>query len=94
MTKKDIFLKSHVREDTSNMTYDEDYAYHVFLYGDLFVNILTALRQRKDATFHIPTKYKEITTKTVLFHNKWYAKDMIYYEEDTTTTKGKDNTSR
>ena len=64
------------------MTYDEDYAYHVFVYGELFINIFSALRQRKDATFHIPTKYKEITTKTVLFHNKWYAKDMIYYEED------------
>ena len=92
MTKKDIFLKSHVREDTSNMTYDEDYAYHVFVYGDLFVNILTALRQRKDgATFHIPTKYKDITTKTVLFHNKWYAKDMIYYETDDKAPRGKNS---
>ena len=48
------------------MTYDEEYAYMILLYGDLFKNILQALRERKgEATFHIPRQYKDVTHKTV-----------------------------
>ena len=63
------------------MTYDEEYAYMVFVYGDLFKNILQALREKKgEATFKIPKRYKEVTKKTVEFHNRWFAKETIYYE--------------
>ena len=57
------------------MTYEEDYAYMVLMYGDLFKNILSALREKKGKTeFHIPKKYKDVTHKTVEFHNRWFAK--------------------
>ncbi len=62
------------------MTYEEDYAYHIFLYGDLFKNILHSLRTKKDRKFHIPERYKDVTHKTVEFHNRWFAKETIYYE--------------
>ena len=65
------------------MKYEEDYAYMVFMYGDLFKNILQALREgKKEATFHIPTRYKDVTHKTVQFHNKWFQKEKIYYETE------------
>lgn len=53
------------------MSYDEDYAYHVFMYGQLFVNILQNLRQHKERKFHIPKRYEEVTLKTVDFYNRW-----------------------
>ena len=63
------------------MTYEEDYAYMVLMYGDLFKNILSALREKKGkAEFHIPRKYKDVTQKTIEFHNGWFAKETIYYE--------------
>ena len=62
------------------MTYEEDYAYMVLMYGDLFKNVLQALREKKKAEFHIPRRYKDVTHKTVEFHNRWFAKETIYYE--------------
>ena len=65
------------------MTYEEEYAYMILIYGDLFKNILQALREKKgEATFHIPRQYKDVTHKTLQFHNKWFSKEMIYYEND------------
>jgi hypothetical protein len=62
------------RKKKTKMTYEEDYAYHIFLYGDLFKNILHSLRTQKDRKFHIPERYEEVTMKTVAFYNKWEKK--------------------
>lgn len=51
--------------------YESDYAYHLFMYGDLFVNILFSLHNEKEKRFNVPRRYKEVTSKTVKFYNKW-----------------------
>jgi hypothetical protein len=63
--------EAKTRKKKTEMTYEQDYAYHIFLYGHLFKNILHSLRTQKDKKFHIPERYKEVTMKTVAFYNKW-----------------------
>jgi hypothetical protein len=53
------------------MNKEEEYAYNIFLYGDLFKNILHALRTQKHKKFHVPKKYKEATASAVDYFNKW-----------------------
>tara|TARA_Y100000114_G_scaffold155788_1_gene180882 strand:+ start:2641 stop:2811 length:171 start_codon:yes stop_codon:yes gene_type:complete len=53
------------------MNKEEEYAYNIFLYGELFKNILHALRTKKDKKFHVPKRYEEATNSAVAFFNKW-----------------------
>ena len=51
------------------MTYDDEYAYMVLLYGELFKNILNSMR--KGQQFKVPKRYKEATEHTKKFYDKW-----------------------
>lgn len=54
------------------MTYEDDYSYHLFMYGDTFNNILATFVQfRGNPNFTIPKKYKELVEITRFFYLRW-----------------------
>lgn len=69
---KNEYLIEHAYLGWVDKEYETEYSYLLFLYGDLFKNILRALHLRKDMNFRIPERYKEATFATVDFYNKWY----------------------
>ena len=55
-----------------NVTFEDDYAYHLFMHGDVFNNILnTFIQFNGNPQFTIPRKYREIVEITRFFYLRW-----------------------
>jgi len=60
------------------VTFEDDYAYHLFMYGDVFNNILnTFIQFHGNPNFTIPKRYKEIVEITRFFYLRW-KKDLTH----------------
>ena len=54
------------------LSFEDDYAYHLFMYGDVFNNVLnTFIQYHGQPQFTIPRKYKEVVEITKFFYLRW-----------------------
>ena len=54
------------------LSFEDDYAYHLFMHGDVFNNVLnTFIQYHGQPQFNIPRKYKEVVEITRFFYLRW-----------------------